>query len=201
MDRHVATLGYIILILSQPVFAHSPWYCIHSGVGTPVKFIVFSLTLLGLESTIYHTRDGHANHTQHTVSPLVCVWQIDDINYLKTWRIQVLFFGRCIVWLSFNGFSLHFCNFKLYILLHYAFTSFINTHMVDQKIDTCLCYSSGVKHTQKNHTILHQSIKRTPIKPRLLRTFWKLLMIHNLNMWNFKTNRKYLIYCIWCYSK
>jgi hypothetical protein len=31
MDKHIAPLGYIILSLSQPVFALSPYCCVLSG--------------------------------------------------------------------------------------------------------------------------------------------------------------------------
>ena len=61
-DRHVAPLGHIILIPGQPVFALSPECCVLSGEATNTNFLVFGLTLSGLESTIYRTRGGHANH-------------------------------------------------------------------------------------------------------------------------------------------
>ena len=61
-DIHVALLGHIILILSQPVFALSPLYCLISGEATNTNFIVFSLTRPVLETTIYRTRGEHANH-------------------------------------------------------------------------------------------------------------------------------------------
>jgi hypothetical protein len=38
------------------------------SVATNTNFIVFGLTQLGLEPTIYHTQDKHANHyTTHAV--------------------------------------------------------------------------------------------------------------------------------------
>jgi hypothetical protein len=43
-DRHVAPLWHIILILSQPVFAHTPYCCVLSGEATNTNFIVFGLT-------------------------------------------------------------------------------------------------------------------------------------------------------------
>ena len=61
-DRHVAPLGHIILIPSQPVFVLSPQCCVLSGEATNTNFIVFGLTLSGLEPTIYRTRGEHANH-------------------------------------------------------------------------------------------------------------------------------------------
>ena len=62
MGRHVAPLGHIILIPSQPVFALSPQCCVLSGEATNTNFIVFGLTQPGLEPTIYRTRGEHANH-------------------------------------------------------------------------------------------------------------------------------------------
>jgi len=61
-DRHIATLGYIILIPSHPVFVLSPYYCMPSGEATNTHFIVFGLTKSELEPTIYPTRDEHDNH-------------------------------------------------------------------------------------------------------------------------------------------
>ena len=60
--RHVAPLGHIILIPSQPVFALSPYCCVLSGEATNTNFIIFGLTRPGLEPTIYRTRGEHANH-------------------------------------------------------------------------------------------------------------------------------------------
>jgi hypothetical protein len=51
-----------ILIPSQPAFALSLYCCVLSGLATNTNFIVFGLTRLGLEPTIYHTRGKHANH-------------------------------------------------------------------------------------------------------------------------------------------
>ena len=61
-DRHVASLGYIILIPSQPVFALSPYCCVLSGEAKNTNFIVFGLTQPGLEPTIHRNRGEHANH-------------------------------------------------------------------------------------------------------------------------------------------
>ena len=55
VDRHVTPPGHIILILSQPVFALSPKYCVLGGEATNTNFIVFGLTRLGLEPTIICT--------------------------------------------------------------------------------------------------------------------------------------------------
>jgi hypothetical protein len=76
-DRHVAPLGYIILIPSQPVFALSPYCCVLSGEATNTNFIVFGFTRSGLERTIYRTRGEHVNHyTTATVSK--CDWLKSD---------------------------------------------------------------------------------------------------------------------------
>ena len=61
-DIHVAPIGHIILIPSQPVFALSPEYCMFSGDETNTNYIVFGLMRQGLEPTIYRTRNEHANH-------------------------------------------------------------------------------------------------------------------------------------------
>ena len=58
----VTPVGHIILIPSQPVFALSPSCCVLSGEATNTNFIVFGLTLPGLESTSCHTRGEQANH-------------------------------------------------------------------------------------------------------------------------------------------
>ena len=55
-------LGHTILILSQSIIVLSPEYCVLSGDATSTNFIVFGVTLSGLEPTIYFTRDAHANH-------------------------------------------------------------------------------------------------------------------------------------------
>ena len=61
-ERHVAPLGHIILIPSQPVFALSSNCCILIGEATNTNFIVFGLTRLGREHTIYHTWGENANY-------------------------------------------------------------------------------------------------------------------------------------------
>ena len=63
-DRHVAHLGHIIPILSQPVFALSPtyYYCLLSREATNTNLIVFGLTRSGIGPTIYRTGVEHANH-------------------------------------------------------------------------------------------------------------------------------------------
>ena len=61
-DRHVASLGHIILIPIQPVFALSPYCCVLSGEETNTNFIVSGLTRTELEPTIYRTRREHANN-------------------------------------------------------------------------------------------------------------------------------------------
>jgi hypothetical protein len=59
--RHVTSLGHIILIPSQPVFAFTPSCSVLSGEATKTNFIVFGLTRPGLDPTIYCTWDEHAN--------------------------------------------------------------------------------------------------------------------------------------------
>ena len=57
--RHVSPLRHIILILSQPVFALTPWCC---GEATNTNFIVFGLTRLRCEPTIHTYTHMHVNH-------------------------------------------------------------------------------------------------------------------------------------------
>jgi hypothetical protein len=63
-NRHVAPLRHIILIPSRPVFV--PFLlnaaCLAENWATNTTFIVFGLTKLSLEPTIYSTRGEHANH-------------------------------------------------------------------------------------------------------------------------------------------
>jgi hypothetical protein len=61
-ERHVAPLGHIILISSQPIFALSPKCCVLCGEATHTNFIFLGLTRPGLEPTIYRTRGEHDNH-------------------------------------------------------------------------------------------------------------------------------------------
>ena len=61
-DRHVAPLWYVIVIPSQPVITLTNLYCVLSGEATNTNFMIFGLTRPGIEPTIYHIRDEHANH-------------------------------------------------------------------------------------------------------------------------------------------
>ena len=60
--RHVAPLGHIILIPSQPVSALTPKCCVLSGEATDANFIIFGLTRSRLKHTIYRNRGEHANN-------------------------------------------------------------------------------------------------------------------------------------------
>ena len=62
VDRHVASLGHIILITSQPVFVLTPYHLMLRGEAANTNFIVFGVTRPGLEPTIYCTLSEHANH-------------------------------------------------------------------------------------------------------------------------------------------
>ena len=72
--RHIALLRHIILIPSQQVFALSPKCCMLSGEATNTNLIVFGLTRLGLEATIYHTPGEHANH--YATDTVFNIWWI-----------------------------------------------------------------------------------------------------------------------------
>jgi hypothetical protein len=61
--RHVDLLRQIILILSQPVFALTPYCCVLSWETADTNFIVFGLILPRFEPTIYHKRGDHNNIT------------------------------------------------------------------------------------------------------------------------------------------
>jgi len=60
-DRHVAPLGHIIPILSQPFFALSPYRCELSGEASHINFIVFGLTWSGFEMDIMSIIDSRQN--------------------------------------------------------------------------------------------------------------------------------------------
>jgi hypothetical protein len=55
VDRHVDPPRHIILILSKPVFVHTPKFCVLNRETANTNFIVFRLIPLELESTIYRT--------------------------------------------------------------------------------------------------------------------------------------------------
>ena len=78
-DRHVAPIGHIILIPSQPLFA---LWCILSGEATNTNLIVFGLTRSGLELTIYCTRSKHFNH--YTTDAVLYIWYATEIFEYKT---------------------------------------------------------------------------------------------------------------------
>jgi hypothetical protein len=58
--RHIAPLGHIILIPSQPIFLLYA-ACFAEKKQIPI-FFSFGLTRLGLELAIYRTRGEHSNH-------------------------------------------------------------------------------------------------------------------------------------------
>ena len=81
VERHVALLGHIILIPSQPVFALSPQCCVLSGEATNTNVIVVGLTRPGLERTIYRTRGEHANnYTTDKVSMKWIIWKERNVD-------------------------------------------------------------------------------------------------------------------------
>jgi hypothetical protein len=80
-ERHVALLGHIILIPSQPVFSLSPQCCVLSGEATNTNVIVVGLTLPGLKRTIYRTRGEHANnYTTDMVSMKWIIWKERNVD-------------------------------------------------------------------------------------------------------------------------
>ena len=81
--RRVASLGNIILIPSRPVFALPSYCCVLSGEASNTNFIVFGLTRLGLEPTIYRTQGEHANHYA-TDEPTIYRTQGEHANHYAT---------------------------------------------------------------------------------------------------------------------
>jgi hypothetical protein len=87
--RHVAPLGHIILIPTQPVFALTPSSCVISGEATTTNFynsIVFGLTRPGLELTIYHTRLIEMN-----ASIVLTICQMKNIVCKHDYFLQLTF--------------------------------------------------------------------------------------------------------------
>ena len=64
--RHVAPLRHIMLILSQPVLALTPWSCMVSREAANTNFIISDLTPIGLKSKIYCTQGRKL-----TITPLM----------------------------------------------------------------------------------------------------------------------------------
>jgi len=60
--RHVATLGRIILIPRQSLFALTSKCCVLGGQAANANFIVFGVAQPGLEHTIYRSRGEQTNH-------------------------------------------------------------------------------------------------------------------------------------------
>ena len=85
--RHVAPLGHIFLIPSQPVFALSPYWCVLSREATNTNFIVFCLTRPGLESMIYRTWDKHANHYATDA--------VKNLKYVNVYNNRYMNFPYC----------------------------------------------------------------------------------------------------------
>ena len=70
VDRHVAPLGHIILMQSQPVFALYAYCCVLNGEVTHIIVIVFGLTRSRLEGTIHCTRGKQDSH--YTTNTVLC---------------------------------------------------------------------------------------------------------------------------------
>ena len=67
--RHVAPRGHIIPIPSQSVFALTPECFVLSGKATTTNFIIFGLTRIWLEPTIYRTPGEQASHNTTDAVP------------------------------------------------------------------------------------------------------------------------------------
>ena len=81
MLAHVAPLGHIILIQSQPVFAHSPLCCVLSGEVTNTNFIVFCLT-----------RSGSNQRSTALCHSLLFIYTLQTLrSYRRTWMNPPLF--------------------------------------------------------------------------------------------------------------
>ena len=108
MDRHVAHLRHIILILTQPVFALSPSCCMLSGDTRNTNFIFFGLTGLGLETRLYHISDEHVNH--YTTDAVNYIWQEFFLQGPR-WQLDQLTIHTSLspIW---HGFTPAFVNYK-----------------------------------------------------------------------------------------
>jgi len=68
--------GHIILILSQSIFALTPYLCsMISREAVNTNFIVIVLAWRGLEPMIYFTQGKHANH-----------YTGDAVRYVNNWQ-------------------------------------------------------------------------------------------------------------------
>ena len=96
-DRHVAPLGHIIPIPSQPVFL----FLLNAGRSTK-----YQLNSLGLEPTIYRTRGEHANDyttdviKKNLLEHCPCPWDVGRCPWWGWWfRPLFGWWGRCMcVW-------------------------------------------------------------------------------------------------------
>ena len=94
-ERHVAPLRYIILFLSQPVFALDLSPDINVAYLTekqqiPILSILqsdFGLTRSGIQPTIFHTPGKHANHQ---VLCIVCPLLL-QLLITSLWYLQIVF--------------------------------------------------------------------------------------------------------------
>ena len=91
--RHVAPLGHIILIPSQPVLAISPLCCMLSGEATNTNFIVFGLTPLNPRSTAIEastlTITPQMYKSRYLYMTLLMLY--DHMTYLMTSCVNTVF--------------------------------------------------------------------------------------------------------------
>jgi len=67
--RHVAPLRHIMLILSQPVFALTPWSCVVSREAANTNFIISDLTPIRAQiQDLLHSRQEANHYTTDAIS-------------------------------------------------------------------------------------------------------------------------------------
>ena len=136
--RHIAPLGHIILISSQPVFAVTPYCCVLSGEATYTNFLVCGLTQPGLEPTIYRTRGEHVNHYAtdavwissklcmlgyyHMKIHILSLQQFGSEHFCRSYFpfwlvIKIIFHQKLYMWNSY-------ITQKLFMLGHYGVCTF-----------------------------------------------------------------------------
>ena len=85
VDRHVASLGHIILMQSQPVFAPYAYCCVLNGEVTNIIFTVFGLTRSWLEGTIHCTRGKQDSH--YTTNTVLCSFSNTDKHMIMISKV------------------------------------------------------------------------------------------------------------------
>ena len=119
---HFWLCGLIILIPSQPALALSPLCCVLSGEATNITCIVFGLTWLGLEPTIYRNQSERVNHY---------ITDVDLARSIETWIWDMIYSdiiehgnnsSLCII-VPIPDKTLKFCFFPFFLSFISSFCS------------------------------------------------------------------------------